>query len=365
MKTFWVTANQEIPWESRKKFVTTALESGAEAVLINADEIEKVRGLGKILTVAPMSEKNFADILLIPEIDSKIVHEFKTRGFQTAINVTIDEKTKERPAVLAAKTRADYIIVSTKDWKIIPLENLIAELQKLNTKIVVEVSTAEEGQTLFGTLERGADVVLINPLHSGLNEIKKLHQVVERLKSEKIILSSAKITKIKPVGMGDRVCIDTCSILKVGEGMLIGSKANGLFLVHSETVETPYVETRPFRVNAGPVHAYVRVPGGKTKYLSELKAGDEVLVVDKNGEANVAIVGRVKIERRPLILIEAEYRGNEVKTLLQNAETIRLVNKDGQPVSVVNLKLGDEILVAIEEEARHFGMKIRETMFEK
>lgn len=56
----------------------------------------------------------------------------------------------------------------------------------------------------------------------------------------------------------------------------------------------------------GPVHAYVAVPGGKTSYLSELKAGKEVLVVDQNGKQRTAIIGRVKIETRPLILVEAK-----------------------------------------------------------
>lgn len=56
----------------------------------------------------------------------------------------------------------------------------------------------------------------------------------------------------------------------------------------------------------GPVHAYVAVPGGKTCYLSELKAGKEVIVVDQNGSQRSAIVGRVKIETRPLILVEGK-----------------------------------------------------------
>lgn len=56
----------------------------------------------------------------------------------------------------------------------------------------------------------------------------------------------------------------------------------------------------------GPVHAYVSVPGGKTCYLSELKSGKEVIVVDQSGNQRTAVVGRVKIETRPLILVEAK-----------------------------------------------------------
>ena len=71
--------------------------------------------------------------------------------------------------------------------------------------------------------------------------------------------------------MGDRVCVDTCTNMGPGEGMLVGNSSGGLFLVHAESLENPYVAPRPFRVNAGPVHAYIRVPGGKTKYLGELE----------------------------------------------------------------------------------------------
>lgn len=56
----------------------------------------------------------------------------------------------------------------------------------------------------------------------------------------------------------------------------------------------------------GSVHAYVLVPGGKTCYLSELKSGKEVIVVDQKGRQRTAVVGRVKIESRPLILVEAK-----------------------------------------------------------
>jgi 3-dehydroquinate synthase class II len=50
-----------------------------------------------------------------------------------------------------------------------------------------------------------------------------------------------------------RVCVDTASLLVLGEGLLVGSFARALFLVHSECSESAYINSRPFRVNAGPV----------------------------------------------------------------------------------------------------------------
>jgi 3-dehydroquinate synthase II len=153
--------------------------------------------------------------------------------------------------------------------------------------------------------------------------------------------------------------------MSIGEGMLIGNSSSGLFLVHSESIENPYVAPRPFRVNAGPVHAYVRVAGGKTRYLSELKSGDDITIVNYKGQCQNSIVGRNKVEKRPLMLIEAECQGKIISAILQNAETIRLTQPNGKPISVVELKKGSKIVVFLEEAGRHFGMKIDETITEK
>jgi 3-dehydroquinate synthase II len=165
--------------------------------------------------------------------------------------------------------------------------------------------------------------------------------------------------------MGDRVCVDTCTLMQEGEGLLVGNSSSFFFLVQAEAKMNPYVAPRPFRVNAGPVHAYVKIPEGRTRYLSELSAGDPILVVRADGAAQAATVGRVKIERRPLFLVEAVCGDTRGSILLQNAETIRLSKADGQAISVVMLKPGDSILAVVEKAGRHFGIKVAETIWEK
>ena len=66
-------------------------------------------------------------------------------------------------------------------------------------------------------------------------------------------------------------------------------------------MESQYINSRPFRVNAGAVHAYVQAPNGKTAYLSELRSGSEVLVADAAGRTRTAVVGRCKVEVRPMV----------------------------------------------------------------
>ena len=181
-------------------------------------------------------------------------------------------------------------------------------------------------------------------------------------------MTEAKITRVVPVGLGHRVCVDTLSILKTGQGMLCGNSSAFTFLVHAETEQNEYVAARPFRINAGGVHAYARLPHDKTCYLQELAAGKEVLIVDHSGQTYVATVGRVKIEVRPMLLIEAcveTESGSKTGTVfLQNAETIRLTSPDGLPISVVDLKPGDLILCRLDLPGRHFGMRITEDIRE-
>jgi 3-dehydroquinate synthase II len=146
--------------------------------------------------------------------------------------------------------------------------------------------------------------------------------------------------------------------------MLVGSQSNCLFLIQSEAMESEYVAARPFRVNAGAVHAYVLTADGKTKYLSEVKSGEEVMAVDTEGNSRSVVIGRSKIEVRPLLLVEVEADGKKFSTILQNAETIRLCTPIGA-VSISELKVGQEVLVRLEQGGRHFGHAIKETIMER
>jgi len=309
-------------------------------------------------------------VMLSARSDAEVEQAIKRAGAlskqekKVAVLVEVSNKELERAAVKAGKA-AEFLVVITPDWKVIPLENLIAELQGVETKVLAGVKDAEEAKVAVETLEIGVAGVLLDPRERGAGEIRKVCEVFERLALEKLELVPARVTTVRPVGVGDRACVDTTSLMSVGEGMLVGSQAGGMFLVHSETLPSEFVEPRPFRVNAGAVHAYIRLPGGKTKYMSELGAGDEVLLVNTKGEARVGVVGRVKIERRPLLLVEAEREGEKFKTLLQNAETINLVDKNGKPISVTKLKPDDEVLVHIERAGRHFGVKVKETVVER
>ncbi|MBX8631691.1 MAG: 3-dehydroquinate synthase [Thermoplasmata archaeon] len=253
------------------------------------------------------------------------------------------------------------LVVRVNDWKVIPVENLIATCSHSGTRLVACTSDVEEATLFLNTLERGVDGILADV--SGRNQLVALQELM-RSKNTVYALQEGEITGIRSAGMGDRVCIDTCSLLSKGEGMLVGSQSSFLFLVHSESLESKYVNPRPFRVNAGPVHSYILGEKGRTKYLSEIRAGDRIPAVSQDGTSRYVTVGRAKIERRPLLLLEANVGGEECSIILQNAETVNLCTPTGT-IPVTSLKKGDRVLVHTQKGGRHFGVSVRETVFER
>lgn len=322
MPQIWFKA---VPFD--KKLVTLALESGVDALIAPAERIEEIKVLGRVRVLA---EGDVAPVAL-------------------------RDKADEEEAVRLL--RSGRTVVLEKGWEIIPVENILAQSQGL----ALEVSSLEEARLAAGILERGADIVVVLPEAAG-----RLKALVADLKlSEgRLELDRAVVEEITPVGLGHRVCVDTCSLLRTGQGMLVGNSSAFTFLVHAETEENVYVAARPFRINAGAVHAYALLPRDRTAYLGEISAGREVLVVDAQGQTSLAVVGRAKIEVRPLVLIAASSGGCRGTIFLQNAETIRLVRPNGSPVSVVTLCPGDEVLCRLDTAGRHFGMAISEEISE-
>ncbi len=332
MKDFWYWSE-----EFDKKLITAALESGAKVILLSdPSKVEEVKALGRVL----VASKDGGDL---------------KEGKDYVYILIKGKEDEERAAKLAPNIKA---IVETTDWTIIPLENLIAQREEL----YAVVKNEEEARLAIKVLEKGVEGIVLKT--KDINTIKKVGKVLEE-EEERLPLVVVKITKILPIGLGDRVCVDTTSLLNIGEGMLVGNSSAGMFLVHAETEENPYVASRPFRVNAGAVHMYIRVPENKTKYLCELSAGDTVMVYDYQGRGRIVYVGRAKVERRPMLLIEGKYENRKISAILQNAETIRLTSPDGTPISVAELKEGQEVLGYVEEAGRHFGIKVEETIREK
>ncbi len=311
---------------------------------------------------AARSSQGKLELVWLNELDEKKISQLKKEGKKTALHVTIQGKEDENRAAKAAELGVDYVIINCMDWRVIPLENLIAK-GRGKSKLIAEVNTAEDAKVVLEALELGTDGVLLKT--SRLSELEKTIQIVKK-QMPKTTLVPAKVLSIKPIGSGARVCVDTVDLMVPGEGMLVGCQSAGFFLVEAEVNENPYVQSRPFRVNAGAASNYTLTSLQNTRYLSELKAGDEVLIISRDGKVRLTNVGRSKIEFRPLILIEAQADDTKIKTILQNAETIRVVTpKASKPVT--ELKPNDEVLVHLAAKGgRHFGISVpEETVIEQ
>ncbi|MEF8812285.1 MAG: 3-dehydroquinate synthase II [Halovenus sp.] len=386
-RSVWLKADDEVgDWEARKRRITAGLEAGVDWMLVDQHDVSRVRDLGEVNVAAfagddvhvmeAESEAVEADATIVGkdgEGDGTVDLPPDFAGSADLSTLRRDDEATQGGYVRildedyeafaeAVAHDAEYTIVVGEDWQIIPLENLIARIGD-ETTLVAGVRTAEEAQTAYETLEIGADAVLLDT--DDPDEIRETVTARDAVDREQLDLEWAELTAVDQTGSADRVCIDTGSLLDHDEGMLVGSMSRGLFFVHAETADSPYVASRPFRVNAGAVHAYLRTPGGETSYLSELRSGDEVQVVDTDGNTREAIVGRSKIEKRPMFRVQAETsNGDRIETLLQNAETIKLHTREGR-TAVTDLAVGDEVLIYYEETARHFGEAVEESIIEK
>ena len=324
----------------------------------------------------------------------------------------------------AAKAEG-IVVVDAEDWRVIPMENLVAARRDRPGTLFALARTPQQAALFADTLETGVHGVVLAPespqaIVEADQELRKrwrppqpaptvaiaaagIHVVgepsapvsradeppiapmtpmgsqsaVESASSvagpsaaangeAKPFLESATVTSVQDGGMGDRVCVDTTSLFRDGEGLLVGSTARSFCLVHAETLKAEYLQPRPFRVNAGAVHMSLFAPEGKTRYLSEVSAGQPVLAVHPDGIHRVLTVGRAKIERRPHTLVHWRTAdGRTGHAMLQTAETIRLVAPDGAAVAVTDLQPGQAILVHTEDAARHTGLPVDSRLEER
>ena len=444
-KTVWIeTTNVQVLLASLESgLTTTALFAGPNAAL--ADDWRNVGRFDVVRLDLPSGVLFSAET---PEESSEADVAWNAVGVSCAVSSPEDVQDVARlagvePLVVVdcrSKNANRKKDAENLNWRIIPAENLVAAYgSKPESSLFFFADSFLDARAVLEALHVGVDGVVLRTEDPNearalaryvsenafgarrINE-KKIPSVFSERVSEtssssddqkgdrrldidaRIDFARAAVTRVEIVGLGDRVCVDCTSAFSPGEGLLVGSFARGLFLAHSECVSSfGYVNTRPFRVNAGPLCSYVLLPGGKTGYLSELKAGDEVLCVASDGTKSTKTVGRVKIEKRQMVLVEATLvdgecdlddeegdddsddggddgddflcvdtsdgtmRATTYSVLLQNAETVRLVGDaaTGHSVSVSAMRVGDGVLVHRMAGGRHTGIEIAEEGWEE
>ena len=130
MRKIWVKVD---PWD--KKMVTTALEGGADGIMVPQGFSEKVKALGRIQTISEDGDLKLGEDVVFFSI-----------------------KSGEDEEEIVKLSQNKRVILQCSDWTIIPLENLIAK----GAEVVAQVRNLEEAQTAFGILEKGVSHILLH-----------------------------------------------------------------------------------------------------------------------------------------------------------------------------------------------------------
>jgi 3-amino-4-hydroxybenzoic acid synthase len=274
------------------------------------------------------------------------------------IEVT-DEETMLRAVSMTA---IGTVVVSFKDTTNIPLELIVAEAQQRQARVVKVVRSADDAMVASGVLERGPAAVMVAA--ADITMISELSRALLARDSVQIELHEAEVIRSVSVGMGMRACVDTATIFDADEGILTGSTSGGGILVCAEVHFLPYMNLRPFRVNAGAIHMYTWAPDGLTPYLSDLGAGEKVLAVNTSGRARPVVVGRIKAEVRPLRLIECRAGDQTINVFLQDDWHVRVFDSAGTVRNSTDIGIGDRLLCILDRPGRHVGIAVTETISE-
>ena len=362
----WLDLRHAGPW--RREVCEEAVHQRFDAIV--ADNPADLDGLPptvtRILAVAGdevPADLGDADVVLVdPDRHGAPTHLAVQRPgvrFGSRLDVTDAESL----ARACERVRADELtVLRFHDPTHIPLEIVLAAADGSAGRIITEVDTVEEASVHLAVLERGPDGVLLRP--GGPGDATKLTEVV-RHRSPDLALVTLTVTGVRHCGSGERACVDTCSYLGQDEGILVGSRSHGLMLCVSETHPLPYMPMRPFRINAGAIMSYTLADPERTRYLCELRAGATVLAVRADGRTRPVTVGRVKIETRPLLAVDAVApSGEQVNLIVQDDWHVRVLGPGGVVHNSTELRPGDEVLGFLPGRERHVGYPIDELCHE-
>ncbi|MFB9311641.1 3-dehydroquinate synthase II [Nocardioides plantarum] len=342
--------------------VEEALHQGIDAVLTDDPRVldglpPSVRRVLVLPAVDTDTDLGVADVVVLPDgVDPTVLRDLHPQ-VQVGRWVEITDADSLEVACQAAR-QEDWSVLHFHDPTKIPLEIVIAAASGSTGSIITTAADPEEAEIVYGVLELGSDGVLMAARKVG--DATALRRAAEGVNGE-VALVELTVTATSHVGMGERACVDTCTYFDKDEGILVGSTSKGMVLCVSETHPLPYMPTRPFRVNAGAIHSYTLAADGRTSYLSELRAGSRITAVAADGRTRLVTVGRVKIETRPLISVDAVApNGQTVNLILQDDWHVRVLGPGAVVLNSTELRPGDTMLGHLPVADRHVGYPIDE-----
>ncbi|OXM54939.1 3-dehydroquinate synthase II family protein [Amycolatopsis alba] len=353
MKHAWIDV-RGIPAAQTEAVVDAAIHAKAQAIV--SDDAELLAKLPPtILGVASGEGASQMRVTTVGD-EQQLAELVRTSDDRAGWVRVVDDRTLK--LACAAAVQLPHTIVEFADPTKIPLEIVLAAADKAPGQLITVCHDIEEASIVVDVLERGSEGVLLTPRSA--DDVFALTRLLSG-STPHLDLTTLTVDRIEHHGLGDRVCVDTCTHFREDEGILVGSYSTGFILCCSETHPLPYMPTRPFRVNAGALHSYVVGPDNRTNYLSELGSGSAVLAVDSDGRTRRVVVGRAKLESRPLLTITAHSAdGTVVSLTVQDDWHVRVLGPGAKVRNVTELQNGDELLGYLATDQRHVGFPIGE-----
>lgn len=338
-----------------------AIAPAVPARMIRVFHANSVGDLERLQGLSPQAREGF----VVASAEAQVLSHASEQGYRTCLRAYVDDADSLHGSIQDGRQHA-YLMIRFRDPTNIPLELVIASLQATHTVLLKEIDNpldVDDAIVTLGVMEVGADGIMFSPKsHAAMDTFLSR---LERLERQVVKVDVATIVRTTPMGMGYRSCIDTATLFSETEGIIVGSTSQGGLLCCPEVFFLPYMELRPFRVNAGAVHSYVYNFNDRTDYMSELRAGSPVMIVDRSGATRRAGVGRMKTEVRPLRLIEAEFAsGERVNAIMQDDWHVRIFSADAKPLNITELRPGDKVLGHLAKPGRHVGIKVDEHIIE-
>jgi 3-amino-4-hydroxybenzoic acid synthase len=341
-----------MPPTIRRVYVQPAVETGAERPSGDPPDGEGAAATEADVVLRPVASAD--ELAVLTRMGAK--------DGEMGAAIHVNDEPSLRLACSAAQ-ELPYTLVTFRDPTKIPLEIVIAAADGSSGQIICSAGDVTEASVVLEVLEKGAEGVLLAPADAG--DVFRLARLLQS-RTPRLELSRLTVESISHDGLGDRVCVDTCTHLEKDEGILVGAYAHGFILCVSETHPLPYMPTRPFRVNAGALHSYVFGLDNRTNYLSELETGSPLLAVGADGRTRRVTVGRTKLESRPLLTIRAvSADGDRVSLTVQDDWHVRVLGPEAKVHNVTELRPGDELLGYLATDRRHVGWAVAEFCLEK
>ena len=149
MKFAWVMAEGNV-WDNKKQFITTALESGMDHI-VDFTDVDNIKKLGNVKIISDTEGSDIVMVVRNSEGDGTLkvpddlseskdlsaVKRLKRMNKKVSAYVEITSKKHEQLARILGK-RCRFTHSNGRDCKVIPLENIIADLQKENVRSLLQ-----------------------------------------------------------------------------------------------------------------------------------------------------------------------------------------------------------------------------------